>query len=77
MFYKTIDVELTVRTTFTVSDQYSESLYGVALDALDDTAVRNVECGEDNQNLFDLLQEGDYEIASSKFVVSELMQRDV
>ncbi len=75
-FYKDIDLEVTLRFHIKVTAEDSEAVYGVALDALDDTIVRNVDTADDNEGLHTSIYEGDWEIASSKFVVSELKQRD-
>jgi hypothetical protein len=70
MFFKTIEVTLTTRQTFIVSAEESESVYGVGLDALDDTVVRETEAANDEVSFL-----GDFEVVDYKFVVSEIQQR--
>jgi hypothetical protein len=70
MFFKTIEVTLTIRQTFSVSAEESESVYGVGLDALDDTIVRETEAAHDEVSFL-----GDFEVVDYKCVVSEIQQR--
>lgn len=72
--HREVEMEVTLKFNWVVSEESSELMYGCALDALSDDAVRAVEL--DMDQLTQTIAESDYDIDKSliKVKVSDLRE---